>query len=250
MERLRDEKKVIFLVLDDINGLANSVPFANWLKSLVDEIATSSKPLPLCLVAVGLEERRQSLISIQPSLSRVFEIIDVRVWSDEETREFFEKAFSRVNIRVDQEAMTILCRFAGGLPMMAHEIGDATFNANTDDRIDEKDALQGVLAAADIVGRKHLEPQVFQAIRSARYRVILRKIARRPFEVAFTSRELRPLLQAEERKVWHNFLSRMKQLGVLEPDPERGRGAYRFKNRLYYLYFWLEAERAKKTKLD
>ena len=42
----------------------------------------------------------------------------------------------------------------------------------------------------------------------------------------------------------------MKELGVLEPDPERGRGAYRFKNHLHYLYFWLEAERAKKARFD
>jgi len=250
MERLREEKRVIFLVLDDINGLASSPTFANWLKSLVDEIATSVRPLPLCLVAVGLEERRQSLVSLQPSLSRVFDIIDVRVWSEEETREFFRHAFSRVNIRVEEKALCFLCRFAGGLPMMAHEIGDATFNANTDDCIDERDALRGVLSAADIVGRKHLEPQVFHAIRSARYRAILRKIAKKPFEVAFTSRELQPLLQSEEQRVWHNFLSRMKQLGVLEADRERGRGAYRFRNRLHYLYFWLEAERAKKVRPD
>jgi len=250
MQKLEEEKKVIFLALDDINGLASSPTFANWLKSLVDEIATSSKPLPLCLVLVGLEERRQSLIELQPSLSRVFDIIDVKVWCEDETKEFFRNAFARVNVPVEDRALSLLSRFAGGLPVIAHEIGDATFNADTDDRIDEKDALKGVFAAADIVGRKHLEPQVFQAIRSTRYRTILRKIAKKPFDVAFTASELRPLLAAEEKKVWHNFLSRMKELGVLEPDPERGRGAYRFKNHLHYLYFWLEAERAKKAKFD
>jgi len=250
MQKLEEEKKVIFLALDDINGLASSPTFANWLKSLVDEIATSLKPLPLCLVLVGLEERRQSLIELQPSLSRVFDIIDVKVWCEDETKEFFRNAFARVNVPVEDRALSLLSRFAGGLPVIAHEIGDATFNADTDDRIDEKDALKGVFAAADIVGRKHLEPQVFQAIRSTRYRTILRKIAKKPFDVAFTASELRSLLAAEEIKVWHNFLSRMKELGVLEPDPERGRGAYRFKNHLHYLYFWLEAERAKKAKFD
>jgi len=250
MQKLEEEKKVIFLALDDINGLASSPTFANWLKSLVGEIATSPKPLPLCLVLVGLEERRQSLIELQPSLSRVFDIIDVKVWCEDETKEFFRNAFARVNVPVEDRALSLLSRFAGGLPVIAHEIGDATFNADTDDRIDEKDALKGVFAAADIVGRKHLEPQVFQAIRSTRYRTILRKIAKKPFDVAFTASELRSLLAAEEIKVWHNFLSRMKELGVLEPDPERGRGAYRFKNHLHYLYFWLEAERAKKAKFD
>jgi len=60
------------LIFDDINGLASSAQFANWFKSLVDELATSSKPLPLSLALVGLSERRQQLIAVQPSLDRVF----------------------------------------------------------------------------------------------------------------------------------------------------------------------------------
>lgn len=246
LKGLEGAKRGFFLILDDINGVATSLEFANWLKSLVDEIATSSGPLPLCLVLVGLEDRRQSLVSLQPSLARVFDLIEVKTWSDEETRQFFLNAFSRVNIKVEDRALNVLCRFTGGLPMMAHEIGDATFHIDSDGCIDEKDAFQGVLAAADIVGRKHLEPQVFQAIRSERYRNILRKITQKPFEISFTSREMRPLLTTEEQRVFHNFLTRMKELGVVVPDAEKGRGAYRFANRLHYLYFWLEAERAKK----
>jgi AAA+ ATPase superfamily predicted ATPase len=66
MERVRDDKKGILLVLDDINGLSSSYDFSNWLKSLVHEIATSQNPLPLCLLLVGMEERRQELIRSQP----------------------------------------------------------------------------------------------------------------------------------------------------------------------------------------
>ncbi|GIW95324.1 MAG: hypothetical protein KatS3mg110_3365 [Pirellulaceae bacterium] len=247
IQRLSDEKKGIFLVLDDINGLAGSADFANWLKSFVDEIATS-KPLPLCLTLVGLEDRRRSLVSLQPSLARVFDIIEIKTWSEDETRRFFNYAFGKVGAAVENEALDILSRFAGGLPVLAHEIGDATFKADTDNRIDRKDALEGVVAAADIVGRKHLEPQVFAAIRSPRYRAILRKIAADPVKMNFVTRDLRKQLTAEEQKVLHNFLARMKKLGVVHSDTEAGPGAYRFGNQLHYLYFWLEAERAKKSR--
>jgi len=248
LQKLRPEKKGILVVLDDINGLAASDQFANWLKSLVDEIATSSDPLPLCLMLVGLEDRRQSLVSLQPSLARVFDVVELRTWSDAETRDFFVNAFSKVGIHVEEEALKILVRFTGGFPVMAHEIGDATFNEDTDNRITREDALQGVVRAADIVGRKHVEPQVFTAIRSPRYRAILRKIASKPFEVEFRRRDLWPLLKDEERKVFDNFLARMKKLGVVQANPEGGPGAYRFTNTLHYLYFWLEAARAKQSK--
>jgi len=245
LKRLQDEKDCIFLVLDDINGLALSRDFVNWFKSLVDEIATSAERLPLCLVLVGLEARRQSLASLQPSLARVFDIIEIKAWSSEETRHFFENAFSSVEVDVDDEALSLLARFAGGLPVLAHEIGDATFKLDTDGHIDKQDALRGVVSAADIVGRKHLEPQVFQAIRSDRYRAILRKVATAPFEIRFKRADLRSRLTAEQLRVLDNFLRRMKRLGVLQSDPEGGPGCYRFTNYLHYLYFSLEAERAK-----
>jgi len=247
MDKL-EEKKAILLILDDINGLANFPNFANWLKSLVDEIATSSKPLPLCLLLVGLEERRQAIISHQSSLARVFDVIEVKTWSETETIEFFKKAFSSVNIRVDERALSVLAKYTGGLPVLAHEIGDATFQLDTDNFIDKKDAEKGVINAAEIVGRKHLEPQVFQAIRSQKYRAILRNIAVNPSNISFRVGDIKPQLTRDEQRVFHNFLTKMKKLGVLQPDPDGEAGAYRFQNMLYYLYFWLETTRAKEKR--
>lgn len=248
VDRIKDEKTGLFIILDDINGLASSAAFAEWLKSLVDDIATSQKPLPLCLLLVGLEERRQSLIERQPSLARVFDLIEIKAWSNEETKTFYENAFSRVGIPVDDEPLRLLVRYAGGLPVLAQEIGDAVFKADQDGRIDGRDALQGIITAADIVGRKHLEPQVFQAIRSAKYRAILRALARRPFEYQFQRADALARLSGDEKRVLDNFLRRMTQLGVIVRDQDKGLGAYRFANMLHYLYFWLEAERAKESR--
>ena len=41
LNSFQEHPKALFLILDDINGLAGSEGFANWLKSTVDEIATS-----------------------------------------------------------------------------------------------------------------------------------------------------------------------------------------------------------------
>jgi len=245
VERLRDDKKGILLILDDINGLASVASFANWLKSLVDEISTSHEPLPLCLVLVGLEDRRQSLIANQPSLARVFNLVDIRPWTETETSDFFQKAFDKVGVPVEESALRALTRYAGGLPVLAHEIGDATFRIDQDSSIGESDAVAGVISAADIVGRKYLEPQVFQALRSTRYRAILRKAAvDEPIGMSFHRRDLLKRLSDDEAKVTDNFLRRLKKLGVLRSDPEGGPGAYRFDNLLHKVYFWMEANRA------
>jgi hypothetical protein len=248
VERVKDEKKGIVLVLDDFNGLATSLDFANWLKSLVDEIATSQKPLPLYLLLVGLEERRQELIKLQPSLARVFDLVEIGAWSSDETKSFYQKAFSRVGMEVEAQALKLLARFTGGLPVLAHEIGDAAFNLDDDGRIDGTDAMTAVIEAADIVGRKHLEPQVIKAIRSTHYRSILRKLTREPFMAEFERGEVMKSLSRDEGRVFDNFLRRMSELMVIGRDPERGPGAYRFANLLHYLYFQMEAERAREKR--
>lgn len=249
INRLKGEKSGLFLIVDDINGLAGSADFSNWLKSLVDEIATGTEPMPLCLLFVGLEERRQSLISLQPSLARVFELIEIHPWSKEETVNFYRTAFSKVDVTIEDDVLNFIARYTGGLPVLAHEIGDAVFKIDQDNHIDRNDALQGIIVAADIVGRKHLEPQVLDVIRSARYRTILRKITATPFEITFGRSDLRSRLSLDENKVLDNFLAKMKKLGVIKSDPNKGPGAYRFSNSLHYLYFWLEAERAKGTEI-
>lgn len=239
-------KQGVFLVLDDINGLAESAAFANWLKSLVDEIATSNRPLPLCLTLVGLDERRHGLVKLQPSLARVFDLVEIKAWSASETERFFRTAFEKVGVSVTKSALSLLAGFTGGLPVLAHEIGDATFAVDKDDCIDDNDALLGIGIAADVVGRKHLEPQVFRAIRSQRYRAILRKLASpEAFGPSFKRADLASRLTHEEGKVLDNFLAKFKSLGVVSPDHEVGPGWYRFTNELHRLYFMLEAKRGK-----
>jgi hypothetical protein len=175
----------------------------------------------------------------------VFDLVEIRPWSKDETWIFYQTAFSRVGMETEEVALDLLARYAGGLPVLAHEIGDAAFNLDQDGRIDESDALQAVITAADTFGRKYLEPQVFRAIRSTRYRSILRKLAREPFKEEFQRSEALKGLSSEEVKVFDNFLRRMSQLNVVSRDNERGAGAYRFANFLHYLYFWMEAERAR-----
>ena len=63
MRKIHDEiedngYKGIVLILDDLNGISDIPQFSQFLKSFVDTLATSGKPLPLLLILVGLPERR------------------------------------------------------------------------------------------------------------------------------------------------------------------------------------------------
>ena len=243
LEKLKEQKDALLLILDDINGLATSTDFANWLKSMVDEISTSEQKMPLCILVVGLEERRQELIEGQPSLARVFELIDISPWSDDETSEFYQNAFQSMNAKIGEPELSRLVQFTGGLPVLAHEIGDAVWRTAQSLEINAREVSQGIFIAAEIIGRKLLEPQIFRAIRSERYRSILRKMAGES-QMYFRRAELVANLTEKEAKVVGSFLRRMKKLGAIETI-DGVRGGYKFPTFLHALYFRLESEYAK-----
>jgi hypothetical protein len=246
LDTLKGEVNGLMLIWDDINGLANRKEFADWLKSAAEEAA--SEKIPLCLVLVGLEEVRWELIHHNESLARVLFPIEIPLWSDDECTEFFRKAFLRVGMTTAERALEMMVAYSGGHPALAHEIGDAVFQADTDGWIDEQDTSEGIRRAAEIVGRKYLEPQVLQFVRSERYRKILRVLASDPQNWAFKRANIIQRLNQNERQVFDNFLQRMQRLGVIVPDEESGRGAYRFRNLLHFFYFGLEAQRAKEER--
>ena len=246
LDKLKEQKDGLLLILDDINGLATSAEFANWLKSTVDEIAMSEQKIPLCILVAGLEERRQEMVAIQPSLARVFELIEISPWSDEEATEFYQNTFQSAHAKIENEELGTLVRFTGGLPVLAHEIGDAVWRAAQSSEINEDEIYEGVFNAAEIIGLKLLEPQIFSAIRSERYRSILRKMTGE-LQMRFRRAELATRLTNQEVKVMDNFLQRMRILGAIDTDPEV-RGGYKFPNLLHALYFMIESERAKGEK--
>jgi energy-coupling factor transporter ATP-binding protein EcfA2 len=246
LEEIKKQKKGLFIILDDINGLVEKLEFANWYKSFVDEIATHYDNFPVFMMLIGLPEKRDKLSNLQPSLMRIFRVIEIKKLTDEEVEDFLSKAFSKVNMKVEPDAMELMVLYSSGLPILMHEIGDATFWMDTDGIINEKDATNGILVAAQKVGEKYLDPKVYRAIRSLRYKSILRKLGEIGIRRTFKRRDVEAKLDASEKKVFHNFLRKLRELGVIEIDVEAERGTYRFVNEIYPVYIWMESKRFKK----
>lgn len=235
-------KKGLLLILDDLNGLTDIPQFSPFLKSFVDELATSGKPLPIFLVLVGLPERRAELIKHQPSVARIFDIVDLPTMTGSECEKFFVDMFNRVDITIDtEEALPMMMGLSKGFPMLMHEIGDAVFWQNEDNCISEKDAMQGIMEAAQVVGRKYIDPQVSKLLRSKTYASILRTIHKKaPLGGMFNRQKIMKELPESEKRNFDNFLQRSTNLGIIEPL--EARGEYKFVNPLHQLYAWYEAK--------
>lgn len=237
-----NNKKGLILLLDDLNGISDVPQFSQFLKSFVDTLATSGRPLPILLILVGLPERRDELIKHQPSVARIFDIIDLPLMSKSESEGFFIDVFQKQNITVSSEALYLMVTLSGGFPMLMHEIGDAVFWQDTDNYIDETDGIKGIKEAAENVGKKYIDSQISKVLKNKAYGSILRKISEIPsgFGATFARGEVLQQIPATEQKNLDNFLRRCRQLCIIESAESNG--DYRFVNPLYHLYVWSEAQ--------
>jgi hypothetical protein len=53
--------------------------------------------------------------------------------------------------------MQLMTRYSAGFPKIMHLVGDAAFWSDQDGVVDEDDAFQAVMLAAEEVGRKYVE---------------------------------------------------------------------------------------------
>jgi len=243
LDKIRDTGvSGLFVVLDEINGITKDPKFAHFIKALVDTNAMAPEPLPLLLMICGAEARRRDMIDNHPPIDRIFDVVDLPVMSTSETVEFFKGAFESVKTSATPEALQKLAFYSAGLPKIMHIMGDEAFWASSDDVIDEGDVMKAVVRAADDVGKKFVDQQVYAALRSPDYRSILKKIAaHEPLAMSFKKSEVVGTLTEGETRKFNNFLQKMKHLNVLRSDPSQGE--YIFNARMVRVYIWLESER-------
>ncbi|NQT20151.1 MAG: ATP-binding protein [Planctomycetes bacterium] len=231
----------ITLVLDEINGITSDPKFAHFIKGLVEANAMGKEPVPLLLILCGVEERRSEMIQRHQPVERIFDIITIGVLSDQEMREFFESAFQSANMKIDPKAMELLTHYSAGFPKIMHLLGDEAYWADTDGRVDADDATVAIVRAAEEVGKKYVDQQVFRALRSDDYHSILNKIGALGSSVmSFTKQEVSKDLNPQEKSKFNNFLRRMKGLHVLRSGETRGQ--YLFNSRMVRLYIWLKSQ--------
>ena len=249
-EASKDGKKGLILILDDLNGISDTPQFSPFIKSFVDGLATSGRPLPLLLLLVGLPERRTDMIKNQESVARIFDVVDLPLMSEKESEEFFHKLFGNQNITIDNSALSLMVKLSAGFPMLMHEVGDAVFWQDTDNHISENDAKMGIMEAASVIGRKYIAPQISNVLRNKTYSSIIMRIGKKlPIGTTFKRQELlKENAPEKEQKNFDNFLNKIKKLGIMQDADVRGE--YKFVNPLYHLYLWSEAKNKIRNKTE
>ena len=240
LARVGDTAGGVFLVLDELNGIVNNPHFAHFIKGFVEDNAMATPPLPLLLMLCGVEERRRAMIQCHPPIDRIFDIVEIEKMDRGEMREFFERSFREADIGVDPRAMDALITYSAGFPKIMHVVGDEAYYQDNDGVLDYAEAMDAVVNAAEEIGRKYVDQQVYKALRSPDYHSILQKIASLgPSGDGFFKRDVADGLTPAELKKLGNFLQRMKKLNVIRSGDSAGE--YVFNVQMVRLYIWLKS---------
>lgn len=214
--------------------------FETASKGFVEENAMATTPLPLLLMLCGVEERRRAMIQCHPPIDRIFDIVEIEKMDQGEMREFFERSFREADIAVNSKAMDALITYSAGFPKIMHVVGDEAYYLDSDGNLDYAEAMDAVVNAAEEVGRKYVDQQVYKALRSLDYQSILQKIASLgPTGDGFFKRDVADGLTPAELKKLGNFLQRMKKLNVIRSGDSSGE--YIFNVQMIRLYIWLKS---------
>jgi len=239
------EYKGFAIILDGLNGVTKVPGIALFLKSFIDGL---SGQIPLLFCLVGVEKGMNDLAAEQPSVTRIFTPVELGPMNEDECKEFYKNAFSKVNIPVDDDALSLMATYSGGMPSLLQEIGEASFFADMDNQIGDMDAVEGIKGASEVAGKKYFDHQVFDEIRSPARRKLLLKIVKsmQPLSAPLIRKNILQSLTENEERDFDNLLRRLTSLDILKKGDERGQ--YIFQNRLFpvYLHMFL-AERIEKV---
>lgn len=245
-----EDKDGLFIIIDDINGLSDTPEFANWYKSFADTMATSIKNAPIGMMLTGYPEKFSKLYGHNQSFTRIFHIHELTRLSDNEIKTFYTDIFSMYDIRIEKSALEKMTKYSSGMPTMMQEIGDATLAQDTDNCIGDEDSLKGIIVAGKIIGLKYLQPLIDKKIRSENYLSLFKKIGNKLAatpNATFTKKTFSDVLNEQESKVFKDFISRAKKLGIIELASSKKQGEYKFTNQLYPIYFLIQTIREDNT---
>ena len=110
---LYDNKKGLFIVIDDINELTDDPNFTSWYKSFTEKIDFARCHTPIVFLFVSYLETFDKLTDINPSFSRIFKLIKIDEFYSEDMEDFFIDSFENYGVKFrDDDSLNQMIYFA------------------------------------------------------------------------------------------------------------------------------------------
>ena len=228
---------LIILILDDIESIAETPFFAQFLKELVDKNFTSNYQhsrllvIPCCSLMSFT-----SIVNYNPSARRVINQIKIGKLNNKDVTHFFDRAFSKLSYNLDKEAMKNLVFFSCGCPRLMHILGQAVIytshkSPSKPSLLGTEDIFHSVIKASEIAGEEFgIKEELESFARDADNKYVLEKV----IELEDDNFIRKDLVSYGQAPNVDSLIDRLLSLNTIEFDPKTSK--YTFINRLIMLH--------------
>ncbi len=241
----RVNRKGLFLILDDIDDLADSSEFFAWLGNTAIKIADDAQPFPLCIAVAVTEDRHADTMRLYFPVDTSYGIVEMPLWGYEDTMEFYRNMFSRAGVKITKSALDALAASADGVPYIAHELGDAIFRTADSMNVSKHDFFRAITNGVHLIGIKTQIALRVSRIENDAYISILKKIVRADTREYcggnIVVSEVSEIVSAKEQEVLDDFFKNMVDMGIFKDHPTDP-WQYYFANHVYlmFLFFYFD----------
>ena len=175
----------LLLIIDEADTAPSSAHLGSILKTLTERVSYSENNV-LTVGLAGVSNLIQILRSSHESSPRLFRGFDLKVLSEEETREVIRKSLDDAEAKnskrtkITHDAEDFIVVLSEGYPNFIQEFGYAAFDADTDWEITIQDVHEGAWkehGAYDQLGMKYFNHLYREKIGSDDYRKVLQYMA-------------------------------------------------------------------------
>lgn len=258
LESLLDEAKTTYkgflIILDETEKVSALLGVASFLKTLFEQLDADGYSNVMFLVT-ATPEGVSKLTFDHPSFPRLFRHVNLRLMEEDESRDLLGKALKKgfPLVKIEESAVEFIHHYSDGLPSLLQELGFVSFEANSDDKIDEDDVIAGIVGlrplvkgALDTLYDKHFRKILTEDLLSDRYRTILNVFAKSKDEV-LSSADIRAVLEPSHDWQIAPYLGNLVKRGILNRLPGE-LGKYRMASRMLTLWLRLGEVREERTR--
>lgn len=235
----------VLLLIDEADNASAHLGLGSFLKQLLERLQRAGCE-SFCVGLAGLPEVRGVLHDSHPSSLRLFEELDMKRLTDEESARSIRICLKHgatqnpQETKIEDDALWSIVRFSEGYPHFVQQFGYCSFEADNDNLISHGDALAGAVRALDILGDRYYRADFYEKIKGESYRQVLRIMA--DCEEQWVQKSTIREKFDGSQPVLNNAIKALRDRRIIV-SKEGERGVYRLQQRAFALWIQLYSRR-------
>jgi hypothetical protein len=237
----------VLLCIDEADSASKQLHLGSLLKSLTERLEKRGCDR-LMIGLAGLTDLRDVLRESHPSSLRIFDEIQLRRLSSEDSSRVIDMCLEEANEKnsfqttITTEARNFLVSVSEGYPHFIQQFGYSAFAEDSDGLIDIDDATNGALGktsergALKLIGDRYYRDDFYNKIQQDSYRQVLRVMSKRR-DGWISKEEIRAEFKGDDGTL-SNAIKALRDRHIIL-SKEGARGVYRLQNRGFALWIKL-----------